>query len=285
MANPYLVDGGEPTLHPSVFCFLDALGYSEFSRAVPDDALVAQFRDYHAALTRGSRILNAPDRQEWVKPMRGVNDAAVSAFTDNICIGFPIYLREDGEIELGEMLRRIGAYQLEMAISGYFVRGAIAIGDLYMDDLAVFGVPLIEAHECESQRAVDPRIVVAPSCRLLAIEHLGYYGNNEYAPLNSDLKCGSDGEWFVDYLEGLILEPEYGVVGAAELAKHKVAIEAKLAQFAERPRIRSKYEWVAGYHNWFSNKYAALYGQSPIIADVEPLVGITSIVEGLPQAG
>ena len=281
--NPYVVDGEEPALRSSVFCFLDALGYSEFSRAVPDADLVAQFQNYHAALTRGSRILNAPERQEWLLPMRGVNDAAVSAFTDNICIGFPIHFREDGEIEFGEMLRRIGAYQLEMTTSGYFVRGGVATGNLYMDDLAVFGAPLIEAHEAESQRAGAPRIIIAQTARELALEHLRYYGNGEHAPLTSDLKCDADGEWFVDYLEGLLIEPEHGVIGRNELNRHKAVVEAKLAQFAEAPRILAKYQWVAGYHNWFCDKYQHLFGEGPRIAGYAPRQGITTIVDGLPQ--
>lgn len=281
--NPYVVDGEEPTLRTSVFCFLDVLGYSEFSRAVPDAELVARFQNYHAALTRGSRILNAPERQEWHLPMRGVNDAAVSAFTDNICIGFPIQLRDDGEIELGEMLRRIGAYQLEMAISGYFVRGGVAIGDLYMDDLAVFGAPLIEAHEAECNRAINPRIIIGQTGRELALEHLRYYGNGEHAPLTSDLKCDADGQWFVDYLEGLIIEPEYGIIGRDELNRHKAVVGAKLVQFGADPRILAKYEWAASYHNWFCDKYHHLYGEAPRIPGYAPLAGITSIVDGLPQ--
>ena len=89
-----------------MFCFLNVFGYSEFSRAAPDAELLARFQDYHAALSREARILNAPERQEWLLPMQGVNDASISAFTDNVCIGFLIRLREDGEIEFGEMLRR-----------------------------------------------------------------------------------------------------------------------------------------------------------------------------------
>jgi hypothetical protein len=281
--NPYVVEGEEPALRPSVFCFLDVLGYSEFSRAAPDADLLARFRNYHAALTRGSRILNAPERQEWLRPMHGADDAAVSAFTDNICIGFPINFREDGEIEFGEMLRRIGAYQLEMANSGYFVRGGVATGNLYMDDLAVFGAPLIEAHETECNRAVSPRIIIAQTARALALRHLRYYGNGEHAPLTSDLKCDSDGDWFVDYLESLIIEPEYGVIGADQLSRHKAVIEAKLIQFAEAPRILAKYAWSAGYHNWFCDKYRHLYGEGPRITGHAPLDGITSIVFNLPQ--
>lgn len=281
--NPYLVADGAPLLRMSVFCFLDVLGYSEFSSAVPDAELIAKFQDYHAALSRGARILNAPERQEWLLPMQGVNDAAISAFTDNICIGFPIRLRDDGEIEFGEMLRRIGAYQLGMAIDGYFVRGGIATGPLYMDSLAVFGAPLIEAHEAECARAVSPRIIVAQTARDLALEHLGYYGNGDHAPLTSDLKCDADGEWFVDYLEGLIIDVDYGVLGRDELMRHKTAIEEKLRQFAAAPRILAKYVWTAGYHNWFCIKYEHLYGQEPLIDGHAALDGITSIVAGLPQ--
>lgn len=279
--NPYIQAGQPATLKPSVFCFLDVLGYSEFARQPPSPELSDRFGRYHEALSKGAEILKATDRQQWIAPMRGSHDAAVTAFTDCIAIGIPIYFR-DGEVEVGEALQRIGGYQLEMANRGYFVRGAMSFGDVYVDDLAVFGAPLIEAYEGETQRAVNPRIVVCQSARDLATQHLGYYGNQAHAPLNSELKCDQDGEWFVDYLDSLLVAPDEGVFGAQELVRHKEVVEEKLALHADSgARILGKYEWVARYHNWFCHRHRYYYGAEPMIEGYEPAQGVTEIVEGL----
>lgn len=280
--NPYVIGGQAPSLRPSVFCFLDVLGYSEFSQGGAADDMTARLRDYHAALSSGATILRDPERQAWFAPTDGVHDAAVTAFTDNICLGFPIRYREDGEVELGQVLSRIGRYQVEMAIRGYFVRGAVAFGDVYIDEMTVFGAPLIEAHEGECRRAVNPRIIMSPSAREAAIEHVGYYGNSPNAPLTSDLKCDGDGEWFVDYLESLMLAPDEGVFGEQEIARHREAVLFKLDRYADNPRVLSKYAWIARYHNWFCRKYEAYLGRDAHVPGYDPAVDFTSIVDRLP---
>ena len=61
----------------------------------------------------------------------------------------------------------------------------------------------------------------------------------------------SDGQWFVNYLDTiLIAEDEHGPF-YKELLKHKAAVEARRAQHKDNPLIFSKYVWVAGYHNCF----------------------------------
>lgn len=283
--NPYVQQDQLPTLRPSVFCFLDALGYSQFSGMADGQELTERLRGYHAALTRGAEILKAPDRQKWIAPMRGAHDAAVKAFTDNIVIGIPVHF-DDGENEVGEAFRRIGNYQLEMVNSGYFIRGAISFGDIYIDDLAVFGVPLIEAHDGERDVANNPRIVLTESAKELTKQHLAYYGNGPHAPQNSDLKSDADGVWFLDYLESVMLAPDEGAFGDAEIAKHRDAVGAKLQLYAASSQhILTKYQWVARYHNWFCRKYDAYFRSEHMIAGIEPAEGITSIIQELPACG
>src|SRR5438128_192013 len=56
---------------------------------------------------------------------------AVKVFTDNIVIGHPVH--EDAESELGHIFEQLASFQLEMATAGFFVRGGVSIGQLYMD--------------------------------------------------------------------------------------------------------------------------------------------------------
>lgn len=214
--------------------------------------------------------------------MRGAHDAAVKAFTDDIVIGIPIHF-DDGEIEIGEAFRRIGTYQLEMANRGFFVRGGISFGEVFIDDLAVFGIPLIEAHRAESNYANNPRIIITDSARALTMKHLAYYGNGPRAPQNTDLKRDDDGWWFLDYLESVMLAPDEGAFGDAAIAQHRDSVAAKLELHADSPHILSKYQWVASYHNWFCQKYDAYFRPEHTIVGVPPAEGISDIVEGLPR--
>jgi hypothetical protein len=137
-----------------------------------------------------------------------------------------------------------------MAIEGFFVRGAISVGDAYVDDVAVFGDALVEAYEGEG-RARDPRVILTDSAVEAVKQHLTYYPDGRDAPQVSAVLRDSDGQWFVNYLECVLLaEDEHGPF-YKEFGRHKLAVQAKLAEHKGSPPVWSKYAWVANYHNFF----------------------------------
>ncbi|MGE4489781.1 MAG: hypothetical protein AB7E95_09590 [Kiritimatiellales bacterium] len=178
------------------------------------------------------------------------DDFAFRAFTDNIVIGYPIV--DDGEIELGTIYRVLASVQTLMAIKGFFIRGAVSIGDLYMDDIVVFGNGLVQAYKGEQELARDPRIVLSPSAMRYVDHHLKYYGNRPHAPQNTHLFKDADGQYFINYLDATI-EDEDGsdAIDRDIIYAHKEVIEKKLARYAKVPAIWSKYMWSARYHNFF----------------------------------
>jgi hypothetical protein len=164
-------------------------------------------------------------------------------------IGWPI--RDDGEIELGSAFWKVAWFQFDLALDGFFMRGAISLGNIYIDDVAVFGDALTEAHTAESQLARDPRIILTATAVAAVKRHLKYYASSQYAPQTSALLQDSDGQWFVNYLDTvLIAENEHGPF-YEEFIKHKQSVEIRLVQYRNNPPIFSKYAWVAGYHNSF----------------------------------
>jgi hypothetical protein len=138
-----------------------------------------------------------------------------------------------------------------MALEGFFIRGAISIGEVYIDDIAVFGDALTQAHTGESRLARDPRIILTASAVTAVKQHLNYYSSTKFAPQVKELLQDSDGQWFVNYLDTiLVAEDEHGPF-YEELLKHKAAVETRLIEHRDNPLIFSKYVWVAGYHNCF----------------------------------
>lgn len=87
-------------------------------------------------------------------------------------------------------------------------------------------------------------------------KHLEYYGSSRFAPQASALLQDSDGQWFLNYLDWVLMaEDEVGPF-YDEFMRHKSAVESKLSRYKNNPQIFSKYAWVAGYHNFFCDLHS-----------------------------
>jgi hypothetical protein len=256
--NPYHQDDGSRVVRPSVVVWLDILGFLEMARAAHRDGTENEFlaRSY-AGLERG--------RTQWLEQDESYSkdEYALKSFTDNIVIGWPI--SDDAETELGGAFRAVAGFQFEMINAGFFIRGAISVGDVYVDDIAVVGGGLIEAYEGESTLARDPRIVLTSSATKAVEQHLKYYGSRSgggaHAPQNRDLLKDADGQLFINYLDDTVLyeydDPQYEV-----LNRHKLRISEKLEEYKSRPAIWNKYAWVARYHNYFCDLHSSHFNET-----------------------
>jgi hypothetical protein len=249
--NPYENVEGAPQLQHSVFLFMDILGYKNLTQVAEQDGTQQELlQRLHNALSNGRKELE--DKHEslaGLKKLTPKDRYALKAFTDNIVIAWPII--EDAEIELGSAFSKVAWFQFNMALEGFFIRGAISIGEAYIDDIVVFGDALTQAHTGESQLARDPRIILTASAVTAVKQHLNYYASSKFAPQVRELLQDSDGQWFVNYLDSvLIAEDDHGPF-YEEFLKHKAAVETRLAEYRDNPLIFSKYVWVAGYHNCF----------------------------------
>jgi len=235
---------------------IDILGYS----ALVDEAETSGrqeevFGSLYEALLKGRNGLEGKTSGLPKLPKYGPKDSYVlKAFTDNIAIAWPI--RSDAEVELGQALTKLMHFQFSMSLRGFFIRGAIAIGNAYVDDIAVFGSALTEAYLGESKLARDPRIILTQSSVAATKRHLKYYGNPLHSPQASDLLKDSDGQWFLNYLEAVMIAANERGPFYEEFVQHKSVVETKLRQYANDPAIFAKYAWVANYHNYFCELYA-----------------------------
>ncbi len=240
--NPYISQNGPPRLQNSVVAFIDILGYADMVVGAATRSMSqALLRRLHDALRKARAYVDPQGLVENEK-----DSSALRAFTDNIVIGYPIH--DDAESELGVAFSELSLFQMTMSLEGFFIRGGIAIGHLYMDDIAVYGNGLIEAYKAETTLARDPRIVLARSARKAVDKHIGYYGRTNHAPQNRELLKDSDGQYFLDYMGTLVGSED---VFFHELKLHKTRVEEKLTEHRSHPSIWSKYLWVANYHNYF----------------------------------
>src|SRR6266480_541178 len=118
----------EQKTQSSVIVYLDILGYTDaveaaYRRQTHEQLLGRLYEALEEAKSHlGDEIpfLESPKERGW----------EVKLFTDNLVIGMPISW--DGEEDLGLAFQLAGMYQYSLAQRGFFIRGAIDVGDLYM---------------------------------------------------------------------------------------------------------------------------------------------------------
>jgi hypothetical protein len=272
-ANPYLQNAtGNPQTRESVVAFLDVLGFTkEMSQAYKEGIHAGLLRDLRSALTSAREKafpVAYPLAIEYPPAYRyreQVEFRQVKAFTDNIVIGVPLSSPPDRahEAELGSLIESLCWYQLEMATRGFFVRGGIGIGDLYIDEDIVFGDALIEAYRIESEVARDPRIVLSTTLDPYIGTHISYYGNPKESPHSQLLLEDADGQLFVNYL-GTAFDEDSEAPDLAAIDAHRGRVMAMLDKHKASPTIWGKYAWVANYHNFICEERGGPFRQYTI---------------------
>ena len=257
LRSPYKSRSGKAWMRTSWVIYMDILGFStRIKQATEGGTATELLTELTTALDEAKRqiMLEAGDDSRLGS---GEAPYAVKMFTDNVVLGIPIM--DDGESELGRIIYLIGLWQYTLLKHGFFTRGGVAVGPIYMDGDVAFGNGLLDAHEAESKLARDPRIVLAPSAVKRVEHHLAYYSEVEGAPHNSSLLIDADSQMFVNYL----FFPIDGAEGlpsefVADVQHHRSLVIDNLTKYSANPGIWSKYAWVGAYHNYFCGHYPGL---------------------------
>jgi len=233
---------GKPVHRLSYCAFLDVLGFSErISASYKDDSADKLLESFHKILA------------ESIAQFNGSTDESMlyfKSFTDNVVLAHPRF-SDDMESEFGFILWSVNEYQFQMALKGFFIRGGLAVGQLFMDENSVYGAALLEAYRLESKIAVNPVVVLCDDTMKLVDKHIEYY-SGEIAPQLRHVLKGPDGRYFLNYLTECIIEGDDGdYLNAESLCLHKEQIEKALKIYAGIPTVFSKFAWLAAYHNYF----------------------------------
>jgi hypothetical protein len=174
-------------------------------------------------------------------------------FTDNILIGCPIVKKSKlrGKFELDTILLNISTYQFLMAANGYFTRGGLSIGNLYMDENTIFGYPIVEAYKIESEVALNPRIVLSADVMKLILTVFKEKSEQENFYFHNQILLDEDGNFFVNYLSSSIFEENDEAEAIQLIENYKENIIKGMADNRKNERVHSKYVWLARYHNYF----------------------------------
>lgn len=230
-------------VHKLSYCaFLDVLGFSErISASYNNDTEDQLLERFHEILSRNMKAINDNSR---------ATHLYYKAFTDNVVLSYP-QVSDDMETEFASILESICRYQLSMALEGFFIRGGLALGKLFMDKNSVYGKALLEAYRLESKVAVNPIVVLCDDAMKSVKLHLSFYMGGD-APQRNHLLVGPDGRFFLNYLGQCVTSgADDWHLDAKSLAQHKEQIETALREYVAIPAVFSKFAWLAAYHNHF----------------------------------
>lgn len=168
---------------------------------------------------------------------------AGSFFSDTLVLADPIRDTLLPHEAMGGLAIQAAALQINLAIAGFFLRGAMTIGRVHLHDGLLYGPALVEAYELEQARAVNPRIVLSDEAVNCMRDAMDDGGLSEEPPF---LMREQDGTVFIDYLDVISDDVEDPAAG---LQMHKSRVEAELSKHRGDARRWEKYRWVAEYHN------------------------------------
>lgn len=261
--NPYINKEGRSELRQSIIAFIDILGFKELVRSARNGGKSQEvFINFYQILSDWYKRIDDMHGTMFEMPFVGgkKDPYKIRIFTDCILIGCPInkkvrgYNFIEGCEEFYKILAAIYLFQMEMVNHGYFIRGAIAVDELYMDEVIIYGNGAIEAYEAEVSKAKYPRIILTESAASVFAEISKSFKDQQTVNyINQFFFKDNDGHIFLSYLESIkIGESDFEFV--SDLATHKEIIEFKLVEYKNRPHFLEKYLWVARYHNNFCNQ-------------------------------
>ncbi|MEG1491756.1 MAG: hypothetical protein RR394_05825 [Oscillospiraceae bacterium] len=170
---------------PYAIAFIDFLGVKEMVANDSDGNLLVVFRTAcKAALHMCKEILN--------------DDAVtIKMFSDNVILCKRVYKQESRTNDVQGALRRVmvAASMFQYFIldtMGALVRGGITVGELYIDNMMVWGQALVDAYRIEGEIAQFPRIVIDPQL-----------ANGEFGKEISEsaaVACDTDGLYYLNYI-------------------------------------------------------------------------------------
>lgn len=226
-------------LENHLILYIDILGYRQQIEAHGEDKFLAMIDDSFERVMSFVKMDNINEDFEF----------KYKIFSDNIIVS----LRFTGiNVYVMDFLNTAQMIQKGFIARNILIRGAITIGNLYIDDNYVYGSGLIKAYELESKYAISPRIIIDH-------ETYGFLMNfPESKFIIRAFREDDDGYFFIDYLYPGINNSSLKNYFMFDFIKtHRDYITEKISEFKKDDYVMQKYLWCKEYHNKICEKEAS----------------------------
>lgn len=234
--------------------FLDILGFKNIVRE--DEGVDEACAKVVAALKSGLKSLDKALELDLVD---------VKSFSDNVLISLKY---EVGKNFIAPLFEFVCGYQKVLLQHGYFVRGGMSLGGLYVDEYAIYGQALIDAYDIESDKAIYPIVMLSQDVLEFAKrnKHLGLvsqvFNHRNFLSYVFEFRE----QFFVNYLRSAFISDEVGVgvfpkkLDVDFIEHHRNIVVLNMKKHSANERIFSKYLFLAAYHNEFCDACNGVFG-------------------------
>jgi hypothetical protein len=146
--SPFVDDDGRPKLARCAVLFVDLLGVRVMTHGAAAQANLVALEGAIGGTYRSFLRRDTP----WPAAM----------FSDTLVVAAPVADLDD-ETVLGGLVDQAAWLQQSLVWAGYFIRGAVTLGDFYIRDGFLYGPALVEAYRLENTVAIHPRIILGTS--------------------------------------------------------------------------------------------------------------------------
>ena len=154
----------------------------------------------------------------------------IKIFSDNIIIA----TENTGQRSLEDLLEFVGDMAEHFLSCGYKLRGGLAKGELYIDDIFVWGKGLVSAYLLENDSAIYPRILISDSV----------YADISDRTKNRMIIKDIDSLYYFNYLKG------YGKGAKGYLKTIDTALDKVTAELSQENldiKVRAKLGWLENF--------------------------------------
>lgn len=224
-----------------IIAFLDILGFknlintSSFDKVLEIFKTILTNRDATLAFWRAVEDDDSsPEGEEYKRYNESLTEAKIHVMSDSIVVATPSRYPESLAVVIDicyaiqEML-----FNLETPI---LLRGAIAVGDFYLNDNLVFGKGLVDAYWAQEKYAVYPRIILSNDITV---------GRRVSVDNCNDLPKDNDGYYYINCIERYLGEERTWeeIESSEQYDKLKKIIDINLNSYND-DRVRQKYLWL-----------------------------------------
>lgn len=220
--------------------FLDILGFKNIINTKSYDEVKEVFQSIITSLDAGIALTRACEESdtEYVHYNESLHNTKIRVMSDSIIVATPSTYPEAlaAVIDICRMMQVILYDECSIPI---FLRGAIAKGDLYIDDNLLFGKGMIDAYLAQEHYAIYPRVII-PGNILKAAKGSVEEGFKGFVQ-------DEDGYYYIDSLDEYMdcddqsIECEF----SRRYDRLMNVINEQLDGYTDA-RVRQKYQWLQG---------------------------------------